>query len=152
VPITIPVANSLRDTVPITVVMTRAGVPLPTVVTKAKGDSAVRYLSPGLQAFEERRHKGFGHFISEAELRKRDHSPLSDALLGHMPGLADRRGEIYTGRQQGAPCYVTVYLDGALMYSMANVGQPRPNFQRMPTQEYAGVEFYQGGASIPQQY
>ena len=69
-PATMIVEIAPADTVPLTVILNRlastspgAAQTLPTVVTK---DSAPRYISPGLQAFEERRRSGFGHFITEA--------------------------------------------------------------------------------------
>lgn len=157
--ITLAVSNSPRDTVPLTIVLKRSAQVLPTVVTKAKGDERVPYVSPGLQAFEERRHAGFGYFIPETVLRKRDNSPLSEVIIGNAPGLLIRGGRIYGHRIGGnklgndpTPCWLTVYINGALYYSKANVGMTPPDFSTFPTSEYAGIEFYPGGATLPVQY
>lgn len=65
------IAISPSDTVPPTLLMTPTATMLPAVITK---DSAQHYISPGLREFEERRKAGFGHFITEDDLRKSDWS------------------------------------------------------------------------------
>jgi hypothetical protein len=75
---------SPKDTVPVTIVLVRsAGTTLAPVVTT---DTATHHSSPLLQGFEERRSQGFGHFITEAELRKSDGRELT-AVLEVIPGL-----------------------------------------------------------------
>ena len=85
-PQTFMVPISPADTAPVTVVLVRteAAQQLPTVVVR---DSAVKYLSPALRGFEERRRMGLGHFIPEAEMRKNDSHTMADVLISHMPGL-----------------------------------------------------------------
>ena len=79
----LPVTISATDTTPVTVVLARS-VELPAMVTR---DSAPQYRSPALRGFEERRAQKFGHFISEADLRKADGRRLVEALRTHVPGL-----------------------------------------------------------------
>jgi hypothetical protein len=65
-----------QDSSPITVVLSTV-TELPAVVTR---DSAPRYISPGLQAFEERRKEGLGDFIDASQLWKdeaRQHGVLT---------------------------------------------------------------------------
>src|SRR5437764_8558899 len=74
---------SPADTVPLTILLEPVVNTLPTVVTT---DSSPRYLAPGLAGFEERRHQGFGHFASEAELRKHDNQTVT-SVVRQFPGL-----------------------------------------------------------------
>ena len=60
--------------------------PLPLLQTIVATDSAPHYISPALNGFEERRKLGFGHFITEAELRKNDAREFSD-VLERIPGI-----------------------------------------------------------------
>jgi hypothetical protein len=156
-PTTMMVAISPDDTVPLTVLLKPSAQTLPTVVTT---DSArTRYLSPALRAFDERRLSGQGgHFVVEAELRKNDHQPLTN-VVRRLPGLqikcvnrGSRRGECYATsfRQKsgqamsGGECPVDVYLNGAAATDN--------DLQKMQTLDFAGVEYYGGGATIPAQY
>lgn len=162
---TLPVSISPADTVPITIVLTRA-TQLPTVVVT---DSAPRYTSPGLRAFEERRAKGIGRFVSEAVMRKNDDKTLADLITTTLPGLQGVPGPggskyVVSSRRpcQGpalrrcttADCYVSVYIDGVRTYDASTMTDRNqiPDFGRMNPRDYAGAEFYPGGASVPAQY
>lgn len=168
-PQTMVVTNSVRDSTGLTIVMRRTAQTLPTVVTKAKGeDSVPHYISPALRGFEDRRKQGFGRFVTEADLRKRDNSRLSEVIRALVPGAAmvpGRGSAIWlTGHRAGGSggramqsgrCYVTIYVDGVMIYSLTQ-GQPDrnppPDFGTMMADTYAGIEFYAGGASVPVQY
>ena len=149
-PNTLFIAISPADTMPITTMLSPIVTTLPTVVTR---DSAPHYISPGLRDFEERRRLGFGHFITEAELRKSDNQLMSD-VIRRFPGLIVKCGtsechaaSFRLGSKHaflGGDCPVDVYLDGAV--STVN------NLKFMRVDEYAGIEFYGGGATIPVQY
>ena len=168
-PQTMVVSNTVRDSTGLTIIMRRTATTLPTVVTKARGaDSVPHYISPLLRDFEERRKQGFGRFVTEADLRKRDNSRLSEVIRALVPGasmvpgrgsqiwLAGHRAGGSAGRAMNpGNCYVTVYLDGVLTYSMTQGGpltNPPPDFGTMMADQYAGIEFYAGGASIPMKY
>jgi hypothetical protein len=154
-PATMLVKISPDDTLPITMVLSPVATTLPTVVTK---DSAPRYVSPGLRAMEERRKQGFGHFITEAELRRDDSKKLTYVIrtLPNInivcPPTGPRRGECWAvaGRLAskhmvlGGSCDLEVYMNGAL--STDN------DLEKLTVDTFAGVEYYPGGASIPPQY
>ncbi|MEP6495865.1 MAG: carboxypeptidase regulatory-like domain-containing protein [bacterium] len=146
-PITMPVAISPDDTVPVTVTLTTSATTLPTVVTK---DSAPRYLSPRLREFDERRKQGFGQFITDDELRKRDASKMTDVLRRFTGMAVTCRGSVCRasstrqGSLGGSGCRIALYVDGIVSTD--------DNLEHLNVNEYAGVEFYAGGATIPPQY
>jgi hypothetical protein len=107
-PQTMVVANSVRDTTPVTVILKPVGQVLPTVVTNAKTTDVVQYMSPALKGFEERRHQALGHFVSEAELRKNDVEKQEDR--GTLR-LAARHAIVQRERIRG----VEYYAGGATM-------------------------------------
>jgi hypothetical protein len=147
---TFMVSITPQDSSPITVVLSSV-TELPPVVTR---DSAPRYISPGLQGFEERRKEGFGYFIDEAELRKDEGRQLSNEIVSHIPGvIMTLRGYLLSGRKKcsgpvlsptcrNPSCFVAVYTDGVLT-------KPAPDFSRIETNDYAGVEFYASAAMTP---
>jgi hypothetical protein len=154
-PATMVVKISPADTLPITMVLSPTATTLPAVVTK---DSAPVYVSPGLRGMEERRKQGFGHFITEAELRKNDSKKMTNVIrtLPNIniacPRTGVRRGECWAvaGRLnakyaiQGGSCDLDVYINGAI--SNDN------DLEKLAVAEFAGVEYYPGGATIPAQY
>jgi hypothetical protein len=132
-----------------------------------------KYISPGLQEFEERRKQGFGRFIAEDVLRKEEHRQLIDILSAQLPNVARFRpdprnpGKYYisSGRKCGdgpvilsckgqAACPITLYLDGALIFNAAHEKDPAmyPDFARYSAMELAGVEYYPGAATVPAKY
>ncbi|HEX8942350.1 MAG TPA: hypothetical protein VF785_04375 [Gemmatimonadaceae bacterium] len=160
---TFPVPISPADTAPITIVLARA-TQLETVVVK---DSAPKYLSPSLRTFEERRAKGIGHFVSEADMRKNDDKTLAELLPSRIPGLTTTPGAgsaryLTTSRKrcsgpalrtcQSPDCFVSVYVDGVKTFD-ASMGRALiPDFSIMNPRDYAAAEFYAGGASLPVEY
>lgn len=148
-------------------------VTLDTVETKAAG---VKYISPALRQFEERRRAGFGKFIDEPTMRKNDDRTLgntlkriagirvfiynnsefvgtsrsvggqSGALTGKPPPLADP-----SRRDSPRACWVAVYIDGVMLYN-GEPTQPAPDLSKILVRELAGAEFYAGSASLPAQF
>lgn len=120
-----------------------------------------KYISPGLQEFEERKKAGVGHFIDEAEMRKNNERRLIDVIFAQVPGIStitsrdNGRQYLSSGRswRGSGQCPVTLYLDGLRIYD-ASKDDPRqmPDLSRYNTRDYAAVEFYAGGASIPLKY
>ncbi len=150
---------SPADTTPLTVVMEPMTM-LPTVVSS---DSAPAFVSPALMAAEERMraHAG-GYFIGPQEMRKWDNSTMTDAIIAHMPGLMLQLGPhdeqyLVSTRQTcggaalagcGSPnCHVGVYVDGVPWASGGPI-----DFGHWTTYDFAMVEFYPGGASVPEQF
>lgn len=118
-----------------------------------------KYLSPGLQEFEERRKAGFGHFIDEAEMRKNNERRLID-VLAELPSISrfmvKSGGSIMneylsSGRKaKNGQCPVTTYIDGMRVYDSAkDRPEQMPDLSRFNTRDYAAVEYYSGGATIP---
>jgi hypothetical protein len=160
-PVTMIVEIAPADTVPLTLTLKRlaptsagAAQTLPTVVTR---DSAPGDISPGLQAFEERRRSGFGHFITEAELRKQDNRKLTN-IIRELPGVTircpktgPRKFECFAvssrgmkNAVQGGDCETNLYIDG--------VAVSDNDLEKLNVNEFAALEFYSGGATIPVQY
>jgi hypothetical protein len=129
-----------------------------------------RYRSARLRGFEERRKEGFGHFLDETELRKHDVSNLS-TVLARIPGLrlipykaatyaTSARSAFGSGRTWADPldkkspidCWLSVYLDGVRIYNTGMRNAAAPDFTKWNVSDFAGVELYLGGATIPPQY
>jgi hypothetical protein len=142
--------------VPVTVLMKPSVGTLPTVVTR---DSSPSYRSPGLRGFEERRRAAAGgHLLAEAELRKHDTEKMTNlvrrfaSLTITCPKSGPRRGECWAESMRltsthallNEGCPLEVWVDGAAVADN--------NLNGMSISEFAGVEYYPGGASLPPQY
>lgn len=139
---------SPADTVPITVLLVSASTTLPAMVTT---DSAIpHHVSPGLQAFEERRQHGLGHYIGEAELRRNDSHTMTEVVRG-IPGV-NVRCRVYpkscfatSSREAGfTGCNVTIYIDGVRATDV--------DLEKLQVSQFAAVESYSGPATIPPLY
>jgi len=155
-PATMVVKISPEDTVPLTMLLNAVVTTLPTVVTK---DTGSRHLSPGLRDMEERRRQGFGYFITEPELRKNDSKRMTN-VIRTLPNInmvcprpeRPRYGECWatSGRIGaknaflGGSCPLDVYINGVI--------SPDNDLEKLAVSEFAGVELYLGGASIPSLY
>lgn len=146
-PVTMLVSISPMDTVPVTVVLDAVTTVLPAVVTK---DSAPHHISPGLQAFEERRRLGFGRFVTEVELRKHDSGPLTNVVrnMGVNVGCSIYPLQCFAGssRSAGTSCKFDVYVDGVA------VNPSDRDLEKMPANQFGGIEAYLGPATIPPLY
>jgi len=144
-PITQFIAISPADTVPLTLLLTPTATVLPAVVTK---DSARHYISPGLREFEERRRGGFGHFITEDELRKSDNREMSE-VVRQLPGLLvtcntrTPRKCVAGSARAGGGCKYMIYVDGIRMTD--------ENLLLLSVNQFAGVESYTP-ATTPSKY
>jgi hypothetical protein len=158
-PMTMSVQISPSDTVPLTVLLQTLAHDLPAVLTR---DSAPQYSTPALRRFEERRLSPatHGYFIAEAELQRHPMSRMSE-IVRRLPGLSvvcPARGNkcwanatrvVGSGGKIGGSanpdrCPVAVYIDG--------VPSTDNDLTQLAVNEFAGVEFYPGGASVPPQY
>jgi len=152
--------------------LVEAVVKLDTVVTTVPER---KYISPNLRDFEERRKTNVGgYFISEEVLRKEENRDMSNLIVSRIPGLQRFRpggvgNKSYVGTARkctagpellkcrgGAPTYcpVSLYIDGVLVVNAANLRSPDelPDLSTFRINEYAAIEFYHGGASIPVKY
>jgi hypothetical protein len=132
----------------------------------------VQYRSPRLQGFEMRRAEGFGRFIAEDVMRKNDNMSVAGLLPARIPGLsmvgykaasyakASRASAVdpsdtttrtdVSDARSPIGCWVAVYVDGIALYT--GPPAPAPDLSAMHVGDYAGVEFYADGASLPSQY
>jgi hypothetical protein len=137
---------------------------------------AVRYLSPNLRGFEERRTSGRGYYIAEEELRKSESRSLG-SVLKRIPGIAvsGHRSAEYVASSRSAGmgqagalarvpppkanpedrssprgCWVAVFMDGIALY--LGPPQPAPDLTQFQVRDLAGVEFYSGPAGVPAQF
>lgn len=151
-PQTLTVGISPADTSPITVMFNHVN-ELPAVVSLAE---APNYVSPMLREFEERRHSGFGRFISEAELRKHDDMRLGDVLrrLAGLEIVPSGRSDFVTTSRSAAGngmtlspgrCRSVIYVDGV------NLGATE--LRQLPDViTLGGVEWYASPAELPSLY
>jgi hypothetical protein len=140
-----------------------------TLDTVAVVKEATRYHSARLIGFEQRRKEGFGHFLDETELRKHDVSNVN-TVLARMPGIrlipymsavyaTSARTAFGMGRAHADPldskspsdCWLTVYLDGVRIYNIGMKTQA-PDFAKWNVSDFAGIELYLGGSTIPPQF
>lgn len=111
---------------------------------------------PGrLAEFEERRrHSIGGHFITQAEIERRNPVYLADILRG-IPSVEIREGPFGPamaiskrdlGDLRRPLCPFQIFVDGMIFSEQGDVGQiPSPK-------EIAAVEIYSGPATLPLQY
>ena len=133
-----------------------------------------KYISPHLQEFDERRKLGFGHFITEEELRKEDNRSFVNVIASRVPGIRVFRPDprnpsseylgstrkcgdgpaILSCKGGGSYCPVTMYIDGVVVFNGATEKERAfiPDLGKYATNQYAGVEFYAGAATIPPKY
>jgi hypothetical protein len=120
---------------------------------------------------ERRRRDGFGRFLTRIEL----HDPLSGGLDGKLRRFAKMRveprcfGDGYAAAgglrtpppvrvlcRDGStllPCFMAVYLDGALYWSpdMGRMAQP-PDITKFNPLDLEAVEVYRSPAEVPVEY
>ena len=144
------------DTTPFMIMLRPIAQALPTVVTK---DTATPFISPGLRAFAERARSGNGgRFITEAELRKNETKNMT-YMVRRLPSIqidCPRQGLrvgqcwAYAARSKskfaimGGQCVVDLYIDGQIAGDN--------DLEKLRVDQFAGVEWYSGAASIPAQY
>ena len=138
-------------------------VELDSVRVAARADRPL--LSPHMAQFEEHRRTGFGHFMTDSLLRKNDDRTFGALLTSRIPGVHTyspfpktrpteqylSSGRCTTACRGMADCPVMLYVDGIARFT-GKIGDEIPDLNRMPVREYAAVEYYAGGATLPLQY
>lgn len=125
------------------------------------------YLSPLLNAFveRERNHNG-GYFVGDSLLRDNESRTLQDLLSSRIPGVHSYRPDprhrptfeyLSSGRGpniKSSECPVLLYLNGVIFYNPVSDRDlvSMPDFNALLINQYAGVEYYPGGGSVPAQY
>ncbi|HEY4216490.1 MAG TPA: carboxypeptidase-like regulatory domain-containing protein [Gemmatimonadaceae bacterium] len=150
------------------VVLTPLPITLDTSRTVAK--AAEKRLPFGLDEMEGRRkmHMG-GYFVTDSMLKANDEKKLT-YFMAQIPNLHEVLAKVGTGiflaNARGGPgmaqsdgifpsqqCYVDVFIDGSKYFQGPAVpGNPPPDFNSFWAKEYAGVEYYPGGATVPAEY
>lgn len=120
--------------------------PLPADLDPVEALAASNRRLGKLSQFEERRARGFGSFITRAEIIDRRPAYLSD-MLRSVPGMLIMGSGMggyavrvaRTGR--GRDCHPDYYIDGI----------PAPGFELdlMPPQDVDGIEIYRGASTVP---
>lgn len=142
-----------------------AGTTLDTVRTTAVGGLRI---SPQLKEFDQRRAtSGTGYFVADSVFRKHETQTLGSVIVSHTAGVMMSPGRLgssfltSTRRACGANagdckafnCYVTIFMDGILFYSVARDGVSNPpDLSRFDVSDVAGVEFYPGRSATPARY
>jgi hypothetical protein len=101
-----------------------------------------------LDAFEARRKLGIGHFITRAEIEKRNPMFLSD-MVRMIPGamlLPSSNGQVVLrfSRAGRTECPPQFYIDGVQATGF--------NIDDMPVGDVEGVELYSGPTGVPPEY
>lgn len=124
-------------------------------IVQALPDVTVKGAAPGrkLEGFEERRHIGIGHFLTQADVEKAAGMRMSEKVR-HLPGLqvvfartggsvriATSRGPV---NLSGSPCWVTMMIDGVVVENY--------DINSLDSDEVAAIEWYAGPSQIPVQF
>jgi len=154
-PISTIIQVGVRDTLRLSFTMERPVQSLDAVVV-TEAPKSLR-----MQEFEQRRAQGWGFFLTEEQITKRNLPVAADYLrmapsillapIHNASGIADliaiskREGGSLTGDGAGA-CAIQIVLDGVPM-------PPRFPLELLPTpKEIAGIEVYSGPATVPAQF
>ncbi len=99
-----------------------------------------------LSEFEGRRRLGFGHFLTEAEIGKRNAVYVGDLIRMIPSVVVSKKGFDQFAVSTRDGCAFRVFVDGVRMPYPTNLADlPRPV-------EIAGIEVYSGPATIPPMY
>lgn len=123
------------DTVRMAFTLNRVVTALDTVVVATKRHSM------RLAEFEDRRKLGFGHFVTQPEIDKRNAVLVTDLLHGIPSVRAVAGGAATNDRYHG--CVFQLFLDGVAQPSGTKLDD------RLTPQQIAGIEVYSGPAIIP---
>lgn len=155
----------VSDTVTLDVRMAPQEVVLPTIEVTARGLEAI---PAKLSGWAERRERGLGTFFDPAFLRENEHRGLKDVLRrvngirivrfndGAGYGAAGGTRTVSLSQRpspEGVPngCYMSVYLDGALVWSTSSRATP-PNLDDLPIHQLAAIEVFRSAAEVPAQF
>jgi hypothetical protein len=128
-------------------------------------DASHRFVSPGMQGFEDRRKAGIGQFITDSVLRASSGTRLARILVQHMPGIVIGDGGAYgeypisarvcSGMSCSTPrCYVRIFLDGTPVFdgSTQQRNAQGVSLSTFRPEDLSGIEYYAGPAGVPARY
>ena len=124
-------------------------------VTAARSPSSI-----AARALADRRSTGMGQLISEEMLRKQDGRSLAQVIQRHIAGVrvvASGTGTYFaSSRQVGrggrsrSNCYVTVYLDGGVLYDGSSRAALAPDFENYEAKDFSSIEYYTSSTTPPE--
>ena len=142
------IAISEGDTVPVTLILMPTVTLLEAVVTR---DTARQYSTGLLRDFESRRKQGFGHFVTEDEIRKYDNRDMAD-VLRHLPGLKVACTNRSPRRCVAAPNHVAGTACRSFVIFVDGMRVSDPNLLLLHVEDYAGIEEYDGASTLPPKF
>ena len=136
---TVPFQIPLPPRVPLTVALTPVAQPLAPVLVRA---SARDYRGPFAE-FNRRRDRGFGTFVTRAEITRRRPSRVSDIFRTVNNMRVERSGSLNVIRMRGRSCDPLVWVDGVPLVGGF------PDLDAVAPSSLEGIEIYSGVATIP---
>lgn len=118
--------------------------PIPTELDAVRIRAAS--VAPSLAEFEERRARGVGQFMTEADIRRLNFATTSGLFQTFMSTAVTSTSILNTRGFATRPCPYRIYIDGAAIavIRLEDV-LPAPS-------EIAGIEVYANSATVPPQY
>ena len=152
-PVMLMVANSPRDTVPLTLTLARAGQTLPTVVTRAQRHRTARGPADTVQRLED-----VGFYDRRMTTGAPANAFVTTEKLDRMLTLDDLAANLATASGRGI-CAENLYIDGVRVrvpnrvVSKGRVSRTlaSPAEQLIPIGDIAGIEMYTT-SDVPQQF
>ena len=144
-PVVLSIKVDQDDTTDVEVKLGVVAQQLSAVLVEAPADAArLRVLA----AFENRRRQGMGHFITRADIEKRNPLRLSD-MMRTIPGallLPTENGQVALRFARNGPrnCPPQFFIDGIQANGF--------NVDDMPPGDVEGVEIYYGAAALPPEF
>jgi hypothetical protein len=137
---------------------------IPTLAAVEATARKPEHLSPAMRIFEERRARGFGHFLTAEDLRNLDRfNQRLSTILRSIPGttlisykskffLAATRGQGSQRRaspERDAPrgCWVAVYFDGIRISYLGD--EQTLDMNAFEGREFEAIEYYAGPSQTP---
>lgn len=170
IPLRLQVTLTMGDTARADVALMSDPLRLDSVVVTARGPERV---NPRLVEFEERRRLGFGFHLDSSYLRRADGRRFSEVLReapnirivpfqersggGTIPITKYYAASIRRTGFANEPCYLSVYLDGNVLYRSGGIGGggfgDPPDFARdFNVSNFDAVEVYASPAEVPMEY
>jgi hypothetical protein len=133
-----------RDTLRLSFAMSRAVAVLDTVVV------ATKPYTTRMAEFEERRKVGFGQFMTQEQIEKRNTVYAKELLRTFMS--VEIRGEWAVNRRMGIPTPITKTCPFQFFIDGVAIPTPKLDAELPSPKEIAGIEVHASSATVPLQY
>jgi TonB family protein len=143
-PTTVEVTVDSGANAPVKVTLARLAQELTPVLVRA---DRRRYTGP-FADFYERRDRGFGRFITRADIERRNPMMFTD-LLRQIPGvhLVSTPGIDHAVRIRGNSCAPLIWVDGMPLSKLVEF-----DLDALSPQDIEGIEVYSGISTVPVQF